>query len=269
MHWAGPATDHTVEVLHELGIDARAHRSRPLSRRLVKRADLVLAMTRNHVWAVVNHDPTAADRTFMIGEIVRLGGRIGPRGADEPLARLGRPGRGGPAARHRRRHRHRRDRRPGQRAGRRLPGDRRPPRHAARDPRPAARALTGRPGLLRHRRPGDGLDRRWNAFSFSGRVTAMEIADGDRRKVAVVTGGGSGIGRATALAFAGAGADGARRRRRRGRRLRDRRPRGGRRRPGPCSSAPTCRRPDRSKPCSRPPSASWAASTSCTTTPVW
>ena len=86
MHWAGPATDHTVEVLHELGIDARAHRSRPLSRRLVKRADLVLAMTRNHVWAVVNHDPTAADRTFMIGEIVRLGARVGPRAAEEPLA---------------------------------------------------------------------------------------------------------------------------------------------------------------------------------------
>jgi protein-tyrosine phosphatase len=86
MHWGGPATDHTVEVLHELGIDARAHRSRALSRRLVKRADLVLAMTRNHVWAVINHDPTAADRTFMVGEIVRLGGRIGPRAADEALS---------------------------------------------------------------------------------------------------------------------------------------------------------------------------------------
>jgi len=86
MHWNGPATDHTVEVLHELGIDARAHRSRPLSRRLVHRADLVLAMTRNHVWAVVNHDPTAADRTFMVGEIVRLGERAGAREPDETFA---------------------------------------------------------------------------------------------------------------------------------------------------------------------------------------
>jgi len=86
MHWDGPATDHTVEVLHELGIDARAHRSRALSRRLVGRADLVLAMTRTHLWAVVNHDPTAGDRTFLVGEIVRLGERVGPRAPDEPLA---------------------------------------------------------------------------------------------------------------------------------------------------------------------------------------
>jgi protein-tyrosine phosphatase len=86
MHWGGPATDHTVEVLHELGIDAREHRSQPLSRGLVSGADLVLAMTRNHVWAVVNHDPTAMDRTFMVAEIVRLGGRVGPREAGEPLA---------------------------------------------------------------------------------------------------------------------------------------------------------------------------------------
>jgi protein-tyrosine phosphatase len=86
MHWGGPPTDHTVEVLHELGIDAREHRSRPLSRRLVSHADLVLAMTRNHVWAVANHDPTAADRTFMVGEIVRIGERLGPRRPGEKLA---------------------------------------------------------------------------------------------------------------------------------------------------------------------------------------
>jgi low molecular weight protein-tyrosine phosphatase len=85
MHWGGPATDHTVEVLHELGIDARAHRSRALSKRLVKHADLVLAMTRNHMWAVTNHDPTAEDRTFMVGEIVRLGQRVGPRRDGEPV----------------------------------------------------------------------------------------------------------------------------------------------------------------------------------------
>jgi protein-tyrosine-phosphatase len=85
MHWGGPATDHTVEVLHELGIDARAHRSRALSRKLVRHADLVLAMTRNHMWAVTNHDPAAVDRTFMPGEIVRLGEKVGPRGAGEPV----------------------------------------------------------------------------------------------------------------------------------------------------------------------------------------
>ncbi len=85
MHWGGPATDHTVEVLRERGLDAREHLSRPLSRDLVAGADLVLGMTRNHVWAVANHDPDAWDRTFLVGELVRLGERVGAREPGEPV----------------------------------------------------------------------------------------------------------------------------------------------------------------------------------------
>jgi protein-tyrosine phosphatase len=71
--WNGyPATPHAVEVLAERGIDLRSHVSRKISRAEVERADLIVAMTRKHAWAVAAHEPAAANRTFLLGEITRL-----------------------------------------------------------------------------------------------------------------------------------------------------------------------------------------------------
>ena len=161
-----------VEVLHELGIDAREHRSRPLSRRLVSHADLVLAMTRNHVWAVANHDPTAADRTFMVGEIVRLGERLGPRRPGENRRATGWPA----SPRHAR---------PARSSA--SPPTRSPTRSASRStstgrPRPAStatwpgdrRALAGRPSVLAGR-PGRALTTAGTRSRSRGRV----CGDGD------------------------------------------------------------------------------------------
>ena len=83
--WGGPATDHAVEVLADRGIDLSEHLSRRLSGEIVGEADLVLGMTRDHVGGVVAHDPGAADRAFVMGEVVRLGRKVGPRRPDEPL----------------------------------------------------------------------------------------------------------------------------------------------------------------------------------------
>ncbi len=77
--WGGPATDHAVEILAERGIDLSEHESRRLTPAIVADADLVLGMTRDHVTGSLNHDPAARDRTFIMGEVVRLGRRIGPR----------------------------------------------------------------------------------------------------------------------------------------------------------------------------------------------
>lgn len=78
--WNGrPATDHTVEVLAERGIDLSGHTSRRVDAELLGTADLVLAMTRNHAWAVAAHDPAAVHRTFLVGEIARLGAAHGAR----------------------------------------------------------------------------------------------------------------------------------------------------------------------------------------------
>lgn len=77
--WDGPATDTAVRTMAGRGIDISGHRSRPLTGALVADADLILAMTRSHVWGIHAFDLGAADRTFLVAELPRLGARIGPR----------------------------------------------------------------------------------------------------------------------------------------------------------------------------------------------
>ena len=85
--WGGVATGHARAVLGEHhGLDLSGHRSRQLTAELVADADLVLAMTRNHLGAVVARDPGALTRTFLLGEIVRLGRVAGPRQTSQSVA---------------------------------------------------------------------------------------------------------------------------------------------------------------------------------------
>ncbi|WP_439674491.1 low molecular weight phosphatase family protein [Embleya sp. MST-111070] len=100
---ARPMADNSALVLIEHGIDPPAHRSRKLTADLLRAADLVIGMSREHHWAI---DALAADalpRTFLLGELVRLGEAFGPRGtlpladwvagvdARRPASRLARP----------------------------------------------------------------------------------------------------------------------------------------------------------------------------------
>ena len=85
MAWGGGATDHAVEVMREHGLDLAGHESRQLDRALVESADLVLGMTRTHVDRVSTLVPDAADRTFLVGELVRLSDGVEARGPDEPM----------------------------------------------------------------------------------------------------------------------------------------------------------------------------------------
>jgi protein-tyrosine-phosphatase len=82
--WGGrPATDHAVAVLSERGVDLAHHTSRKLSRDMIDDADLVLAMTRTHAWAIAAHDEDAAARTFLLDELVRLAEAAGARGRED------------------------------------------------------------------------------------------------------------------------------------------------------------------------------------------
>jgi protein-tyrosine phosphatase len=85
LSWSRPATDEAVAVMREHGLDVSRHRSQALTTQLVTDADLVLAMTRAHVYGVLAHDDTANHRTFLIEELPRLATGVGPRGADETL----------------------------------------------------------------------------------------------------------------------------------------------------------------------------------------
>ncbi|MYS82288.1 hypothetical protein [Embleya scabrispora] len=80
-----PMADNSAVVLHEYGIDPGSHRSRKLTADLLRTADLVIGMSREHHWAIDTLAADALPRTFLLGELVRLGERFGPRG-DLPLA---------------------------------------------------------------------------------------------------------------------------------------------------------------------------------------
>ena len=84
--WGGPATNHAVETLAARGLDLSEHMSRRMSGDDVGEADLIIGMTRDHVNGVIIHDRAALARTFVMGEIVRLGRKIGPR-RDEQTVR--------------------------------------------------------------------------------------------------------------------------------------------------------------------------------------
>jgi protein-tyrosine-phosphatase len=88
---AKPMADNSVQVLVEYGIDPGEHRSRKLTADLLHSADLVVGMSREHQWAVDALAPKAMPYTFLLGELVRLGEKFGPRGAlsgDEWIARV-------------------------------------------------------------------------------------------------------------------------------------------------------------------------------------
>lgn len=81
-----PATDHGIAAMADRGLDLAAHRSRRLEIDLVRAADLVVAMAREHVREVAVLDQGALRRTFTLKELVRAAEGKGRRAAGEDLA---------------------------------------------------------------------------------------------------------------------------------------------------------------------------------------
>ena len=71
--WEGSqAVPEAIEALRELGVDISQHRARRLTRALIERADLILALAAEHRGAVARLSPNAAVRTFTLKEMVDL-----------------------------------------------------------------------------------------------------------------------------------------------------------------------------------------------------
>ena len=81
-----PAVEGALRALSARGLDAGEHRSRRLEADVVREADLVLALEREHVREVVVLEPEAWSRTFTLKEFVRRAAAAGPRGPDESLS---------------------------------------------------------------------------------------------------------------------------------------------------------------------------------------
>jgi protein-tyrosine phosphatase len=80
-----PASAHGVKILAGRGLDLGSHRSTTVSPGILREADLIIGMARQHVREAVVLDRDVWPRTFTLKELVRRGGAIGPRKEGEPL----------------------------------------------------------------------------------------------------------------------------------------------------------------------------------------
>jgi protein-tyrosine phosphatase len=72
--WASegrPASAHTIAEMLERGIDIGTHRSRGIAEALIRRADLVLVMTRDHAEALSVAFPDQSDKLYLLSDMVR------------------------------------------------------------------------------------------------------------------------------------------------------------------------------------------------------
>jgi protein-tyrosine phosphatase len=65
-----PASAYAIEEMAQRGIDLRAHRSRNVTPELMAEADLVLAMTRQHVEALSVAFPDCAHKVALLSEMI-------------------------------------------------------------------------------------------------------------------------------------------------------------------------------------------------------
>ena len=63
-----PATKPSVEVMRELNIDIKRHKSRLLTKELTERADLILALAENHVESIKGSFPNAAGKVYLLSD---------------------------------------------------------------------------------------------------------------------------------------------------------------------------------------------------------
>jgi protein-tyrosine phosphatase len=80
-----PVPGEVTLVLAEYGLDMSGHRSRPMTPAGLARADLILALAREHLRHAVVAVPQAWPRAFTLRELARRGAQAGPRAAGETL----------------------------------------------------------------------------------------------------------------------------------------------------------------------------------------
>jgi protein-tyrosine phosphatase len=80
------ATRHGVATMADRGLDLEDHKSRQVDAAMVREADLIIGMAREHVREAAVLQPDALRKTFTLKELVHHGSAIDPRRDDEPLS---------------------------------------------------------------------------------------------------------------------------------------------------------------------------------------
>ena len=67
----GPSQD-TIDILRKEEIDASMHRAQPLTKTMLKKADLILAMTRMHRQQILELVPSVEKRVYLLKEFANI-----------------------------------------------------------------------------------------------------------------------------------------------------------------------------------------------------
>jgi len=81
-----PPPPEVITAMASCGLDVASHRSRRVTAEDLERADLAVAMAREHLRHAVVTAPAVWPRAFTLRELVRRGAAIGPRPPGEGLA---------------------------------------------------------------------------------------------------------------------------------------------------------------------------------------
>ncbi len=68
------ASDETKNILFSQGMDVSAHRSQRVSKEMIRKSDIIIAMERAHEERVLQIDPEAKNRVFLLKEFARING---------------------------------------------------------------------------------------------------------------------------------------------------------------------------------------------------
>ena len=82
-----PAAQYAIEAALHWDVDISDHRARSIDREMIKRADLILAMSSEHVEYILRLDPGAAGRTYLIKAFPKPYSP-GQEGVDDPIGGL-------------------------------------------------------------------------------------------------------------------------------------------------------------------------------------
>jgi tRNA threonylcarbamoyl adenosine modification protein (Sua5/YciO/YrdC/YwlC family) len=73
VYFKSSASQETLSVLRQKGINAAMHISKPLGRTMLRKADLIFAMTRSHRIQILDHVPYVEKRVYLLKEFCRSG----------------------------------------------------------------------------------------------------------------------------------------------------------------------------------------------------
>lgn len=80
-------TDNTIKVMEKEGIDVSGHKTAKLTQQMIKDADLILGMENIHRDEVINLDPSAKEKTYILREYINKKEGSSGFGIPDPIGR--------------------------------------------------------------------------------------------------------------------------------------------------------------------------------------